>query len=225
MFNEWKDALKSNSLQDIISSSFGQILIMVIALVLLLSILVVSGSKKSGKLKVKELTYTAIAMAIAIALSYVKIIKLPQGGSVTLFSMLFIVLIGYWFGLRQGLLAGFAYGLLQLIIDPYAVHPLQVLLDYPLAFAGLGLAGIFKNSEHGLLKGLIAGALGRFLFSFISGVVYYGSYAPEGFDAVTYSVAYNISYIGIEIFLTMIILLIPVFDSAMKLIKKNAINS
>ena len=46
-----------------------------------------------------------MAIALAVATSMIKVVKLPMGGSVTLFSMLFIVLIGYWYGIKTGLTA------------------------------------------------------------------------------------------------------------------------
>ena len=86
-----------------------------------------------------------------------------MGGSVTLFSMLFICCIGYWYGLRTGLMTGVAYGLLQLISDPYIISLPQMITDYLLAFGALGLSGLFCNKKYGLIKGYIAGVLGRYL--------------------------------------------------------------
>lgn len=77
-----------------------------------------------------------------------------MGGSVTLFSMLFICCIGYWYGLRTGIMTGVAYGLLQLISDPYIISLPQMITDYILAFGALGLSGIFCNKKNGLVKWL-----------------------------------------------------------------------
>ena len=86
----------------------------------------------------KKLVFSAAAIALATVISVViKLPSLPNGGSVTLFSMLCICLVGYWYGLKTGLTAAVAYGILQFITGPYVVHPAQVLLDYPLAFAAL----------------------------------------------------------------------------------------
>ncbi|GKX31316.1 hypothetical protein SH1V18_37960 [Vallitalea longa] len=221
MFQEFQNAISTGELQKIITSTLGQIIIVVVALLLLL--LVVSIGSKSKTMKTKELVYSAIAIAIAVVLSQLKIIKLPQGGSITPFSMLFIVLIGYWFGTTQGVICGITYGLLQLIIDPWVVHPAQLLLDYPIAFGALGLSGIFKKSQNGLLKGLFIGTFGRFICHFLTGVIFFTSYA-EGvnMDPVLYSIAYNISYIAVEVFLTVILLFIPTVDSAIKQLKRTA---
>ena len=69
--------------------------------------------------KTKQLVFSAAAIALATVISVViKLPSLPNGGSVTLFSMLVITLIGYWYGPATGLLAAFAYGILQFITGP-----------------------------------------------------------------------------------------------------------
>jgi thiamine transporter ThiT len=78
--------------------------------------------------------------------------------------MLFIVLIGWFYGLGSGLACAIAYGLLQLLIDPYILSLPQLLTDYILAFGALGLSGIFADKKHGLVKGYITGVLGRLFF-------------------------------------------------------------
>ena len=100
---------------------------------------------RSASSAVKRLVFSAMGIALAIVTSYIKVWEMPMGGSVTLLSMLFICLIGYWFGAGYGILAGAAYGILQFIIDPYMVSVLQILFDYPLAFGALGLSGFFHN--------------------------------------------------------------------------------
>ena len=79
----------------------------------------------------------------------IKLFHLPMGGSITLFSMLFIVLIGYWYGPEVGIMTSVAYGLLQFVIDPVFYSIPQLLVDYPLAFGALGLSGFFHDSKHG----------------------------------------------------------------------------
>ena len=109
-------------------------------------------SLKTQKMQTKQLVYCSAAMALAVVTSYIKVASLPFGGSITLFSMMFICLIGYIYGAKTGLITGMAYGILQFLIEPYIFAPLQVLLDYPMAFAGLGLAGLFEKawSDHWL---------------------------------------------------------------------------
>ena len=174
----------------------------------------------------KKLVFSAAAIALATVISYViKLPSLPNGGSVTLFSMLCICLIGHWFGLKTGLAAAVAYGIIQFIIGPYVVHPAQVLLDYPLAFGALGLSGLFSNARHGLIKGYITGVLGRFGFHMISGLIFYTSYVDtlEGnVAAVWASTLYNMSYIFPEMILTLVLLAIPAVNRALDRIKQMA---
>jgi thiamine transporter len=76
-----------------------------------------------------------------------------------------------------------------------------MLLDYPIAFGLMGLAGAFrkmKNVKTGLALGMVMGCFGRFAASFASGVVFYGAYAPEGWNPVWYSLVYNGTYMGAE---------------------------
>ena len=94
---------------------------------------------RSASSAVKKLVFSAMGIALAMVTSYIKVWEMPMGGSVTLLSMLFISLIGYWFGARYGILTGAAFGILQFIIDPYMVSLPQVILDYPHGFGALGL--------------------------------------------------------------------------------------
>ena len=178
---------------------------------------------KGKKLTAKQLAFSAMAIALAMVTSMLKIINMPMGGSVTLFSMLFIVLIGYWYGLGAGLTTAIAYGILQLIIDPYIISFPQMLIDYVLAFGALVLSGIFSKSKHGLMKGYLIGVLGRYFFSFLSGWIFFATYAPEFFNsAVVYSLAYNGAYIGLEALITLILIALPPVNKALGYVKEIA---
>lgn len=179
---------------------------------------------KNTKLSPKQLTYSAVALALAVVCSMIKFANLPMGGSATLCSMLFVVLIGYWFGPYVGLSAACAYGLLQFIIEPYFYTLPQMLLDYVLAFGALGLSGFFSNKKYGLPIGYCVSVLGRYLFTVISGVIFFGAYAPEGTPAIVYSLGYNASYIVPEAVITLVILSVPAVSKALTNIKKNALS-
>ncbi|MFI3171350.1 MAG: energy-coupled thiamine transporter ThiT [Eubacteriales bacterium] len=174
--------------------------------------------------KTKKLVFSAMAIALATATSYLKIMEMPMGGSVTLFSMMFIVLIGYWFGPKYGIITGVAYGLLQFVIDPYILSIPQVLIDYPLAFGALGLSGFFHNKKFGLYIGYVVSVLGRYFFAFLSGYIFFGMYAPEGWNPVMYSLAYNGGYLGAEAVITLCILAIPPVVKALDRVKAMAAN-
>ncbi len=193
------------------------------ALVILMIAILLLGCALFGKKKkfdARQLAFSAMAIALAVVTSMLKIFHMPMGGSVTLFSMLFIVLIGYWYGLGAGLTTAIAYGFLQLIIDPYILSVPQMLVDYIFAFGALGLSGIFTNSKYGLVKGYIAGVLGRYFFAFLSGWIFFGAYAPDTFpNAVVYSLAYNGTYLGAEAALTLIVIAIPPVHKALAYVK------
>lgn len=181
------------------------------------------GKKSGVKLSAKQLAFCAMAIALGTVLSNLKLYEFPFGGSVTLLSMLFICLPGYWFGIEAGVITGAAYGILQLIIDPYVIHPVQLLVDYPLAFGAFGLSGLFTDKKNGLLKGYTAGIIGRWIFSTLSGWIFFAEYAWEGWAPLPYSLVYNGIYIFSEAAVTLIILAIPQVKEAFARVKKLAL--
>lgn len=199
------------------------VVILILALVIIPALTRHSKAENKTKLTTRQLTFSAVALALAMVCSMIKFANLPMGGSVTLCSMLFIVLIGYWYGPYVGLTAAFAYGLLQFVTEPIFYTLPQMLIDYPLAFGALGLAGFFAGKKHGLQIGYLAGILGRYIFSVISGVVFFGAYAPEGTPAIVYSLGYNATYIVPEAILTLVIISIPAVSKALAQIKKTAL--
>ena len=199
----------------------GYVVLIAVVIVVLAVGFIVKDKKTHS---VKRLVTSAMAIALATLTSFITIFKMPMGGSVTLFSMLFIVLIGYWYGIKTGLTAALAYGVLQLLLDPYILNIPQVLLDYILGFGALGLSGVFSKSKHGLVKGYIIGVIGRFICSFLSGWIFFAVYTPEFFNsAVLYSVVYNGSYIGLEAVVTLVVISLPSVNKALAYVKNNLV--
>ena len=164
--------------------------------------------------KTRALTEGALMVAAATALSYVKLLELPQGGSVCI-GMLPIFLYCARWGCKESFLASFAYGLLQLIFDgAYAWGPTSMLLDYVLAFTVLGVATFFRKMKGGLYIGATVACVCRFLVHFISGVTIYRINEPtELFNSIytnpwLYSAVYNGSYVLIDLILCLAILAI-----------------
>lgn len=156
--------------------------------------------------RTRALVYGALCVSLSFILSYVKLFEMPMGGSFTLCAMLPLALYASVFGLRHGLLAGLALGLLQLLQDIYVVHWAQLILDYFIAYACYGLAGLFPRK---LQLGLAVSGVGRLLCSVISGVVFFEEYAA-GWDSVwAYSLAYNGGYMIPEIILCILVSLLP----------------
>jgi thiamine transporter len=141
----------------------------------------------------KVITEIVVFVAVATVLSHIKIYSLPNGGSVTAGSMVPIVWLALRRGPRIGLFSATVYGLVQFAVDvPYIAHPVQVFLDYPIAFGMLGLAGFFQ--KHPFI-GVTIGITGRFSAHFISGFVFWATYAPQGINPVIYSALYNGGYL------------------------------
>jgi len=205
-------------------TTWGNLAIALLILILLFAVMCFRTKKAQKSSKVKPLVFSAMALALGTVASLIKFLDLPMGGSITLCSMLFIVLIGYWYGLRVGLMAAVSYGLLQLLIGPYIIAPAQLIVDYVLAFGALGLSGLFSNAKHGLIKGYIVAVLGRYFFAFLSGLIFFGSYAPENMGAPIYSLAYNGIYLGVEAVITLVIIAIPPVSKALARVKAMAIS-
>ena len=183
----------------------------------------ISEKKKMGT---RQLVFCAMAMALAFITSYLKLFNMPWGGSVTLCSMLFIVLVANWYGPKTGVLVGLAYGILQFIQEPYVPSFFQVCCDYILAFAALGVAGFFAKSKHGLLKGYIAAVIARGAFHALGGYLYWMDYMPDNFPkALTsvYPIVYNYSYLVAEGIITVIIISIPAVSKALNRVKQLAL--
>jgi thiamine transporter len=143
---------------------------------------------------VRVLTEAALAIALAFVLGFVKVLDLPFGGSISL-EMVPLILFALRQGAMPGVLAGTVYGFLNLMVDPFIVHPVQVLLDYPVAFGVLGLAGLFRPTTVGTILGTLAATAARFVAHFVSGVVFFATFAPEGWNPAVYSAAYNAIYL------------------------------
>jgi thiamine transporter len=151
----------------------------------------------------KVLAEIAIFTALATVLSLIVIYVMPQGGSITLASMVPIIWLALRRGLKIGITTGTLYGIIQFMLLPYAIDPIQVLLDYPLAFAVLGLAGFFQTRP---VVGAAVGITGRFVIHFIAGAVYWAPIYAPNLNPIAYSTAYNGSYLLPELVISGFIL-------------------
>lgn len=173
----------------------GMIVSAVVFMVIMVVMWFVGDKRKMSD--TRSIVYGAISIALSFALSYAKLFKLPQGGSVTFASLLPLMVYCCMFGTRRGLVVCTIYGVLQ---DPFIIHPMQFLLDYPLAFGLIGVSGIFmekgvfkeKKIVAFLLGGIIAVVL-RYACHVCSGVFAFADYADldKYGSAIVYSMAYN----------------------------------
>lgn len=206
-------------------TALGYALSILAALVLFVVAGIVSKNSRRAW-STRQLVFCGTAISLSFITSYIRLFHMPYGGSVTCFSMLFICLIGFWYGTRVGILTGLAYGILQFLQEPYVLSLFQVCCDYVFAFAGLGLAGVFLHSKNGLVKGYILGILVRGLFHSLGGYLYWMDYMPEEFPkALTaiYPIVYNYSYILAEAILTIVVLMLPPVKKSLEQIRRMAI--
>ena len=146
----------------------------------------------------------AICVAASLALSYLKI---PMGvafggfgGSIDLV-MIPLIIYAARRGLSWGIGAGLVFGTLKYFVaGGVAANWQSMLLDYSLAYAAVGLAGLFKTRPQKLALGAFCGCVARFIIHYISGVTIYAQYMPEEFlglkmnAAAIYSLLYNGTY-------------------------------
>ncbi|MBR3502888.1 MAG: energy-coupled thiamine transporter ThiT [Clostridia bacterium] len=153
----------------------------------------------------------AIMVAAAQVLSYIKLWRMPWGGSITL-AMLPIVLYAVRWGVGPGLLAGFILGVLQFSLDGgFAIGWQSIIGDYVLAYTALGLAGLAFGKKGNVFIGSLIGGLGRFLILFVTGATLWAEYMPDSFFGMTmtspwfYSCLYNLAYMLPNIVICMVV--------------------
>lgn len=195
-----------------------QIRPMISLLSLIVLFIIFKAISKKSIFNARTLAYGAMAIAASFVLSYVKIVEFPNGGSITIASMLPIFMFAYIAGPRAGLAAGLCYGMLQYIQEPFFVHWTQFLLDYPIAYSMLGLAGIFRKNPY---MGAVVGSTGRFIFHFLSGIIFFASSAGDQ-NVFVFSFTYNISYILPDMLICMSIMAVPKVRVAISNVKNAA---
>ena len=150
-----------------------------------------TSNKQFFSTKVLAEIIVLVSTAGALSLISHSFFSLPQGGSINV-GMVPIFWLAFRRGWKIGIFGGAVFGVVDLAIDPFVVNPIQLILDYPLAFAVLGLAGLFQKYP---VIGVIVGVTGRFVSHFVSGIIYFANYAPVGMSPVVYSAIYNGTYL------------------------------
>lgn len=164
------------------------------------------------KMSTKMITEAGVLLALALILHAIKIYQAPYGGSITAGSMVPILLFAIRWGMGPGILVGSIFGVLQLLLGPvpfggltFESVILSLFLDYVVAFGFLGVAGLFRKSMKAIFAGIFLGVLGRLVSHYISGVVIWGSFAPEGMNAWLYSLLYNGAYLLPELLISLVL--------------------
>lgn len=211
------------------------ILVAVYVILLLFAAFIVNKKQNVVRFSAKRLTVCGAAVALGFLLSYVKVFHLPYGGSVTAFSMFCICIVGYFYGIKAGLLSAAAYSILQFLQSggSYMLSPMQICCDYFLAFTALGITGFFyangslhKNNNRFVL-GYVLAILTRGLLHVIGGYLYWMDYMPDNFPkslAALYPIIYNYSYILLEGLITVVVLQIPAVRKAFQKLQLMAQN-
>ena len=145
-------------------------------------------------------------VALASVLSFIKILDLPYGGSVTAFSIVPLVIVAYRHGTKWGILTGFVFSLIQLLQDAstlsyatsIAAAVAIVMLDYILAFSCMGLSGVFrniiKNPAAAAVTGTVLVCVIRFICHVISGCTVWAGVSIPSTHGLIYSISYNATY-------------------------------
>lgn len=181
----------------------------IVAVLLVMGIMLTRKSQWTTR----RLAYAAMCVAIAFVLSCIKLFRMPQGGSVTPAAMLPLIMFCMACGPVQGLAVGCAFGLLQLIEDPYVIHPIQLILDYPAAYGAMCVACLAnllpeKAKRFRLPLGVALGYLARLVMAVLSGVIFFAEYAGDQ-NVILYSLGYNAAYLAPEMFIAVLISIIP----------------
>lgn len=158
---------------------------------------------------VRMLCEGAIMIALALVLGLLKPFELPQGGSISLEMLPLFLFIARW-GMGSSLICCFAFGILQVFVQGAVSYGwVSIILDYIVAFGVMGLGGAAKGKIY--ISSILA-ALARFIVHFISGITVYRIVMPTELFNTTftnpylYSFIYNISYVGIDLALCLIII-------------------
>ncbi|WP_027107575.1 energy-coupled thiamine transporter ThiT [Lacticigenium naphthae] len=143
-----------------------------------------------------------IIAALAIGLS---LLPTNIGPSITIsLGMIPLTLYSLRRGFVPGVFAGFLWGILHFLIGNAVILTFwQGFIEYVIAFAFAGFAGLFSNRQlksnsgrtvnHLIIITLASfvGVLARFFWHFIAGIIFWGNYAPEGMSPVWYSFVMN----------------------------------
>lgn len=155
-----------------------------------------------------------IMLALSVVLSRIKVYEAPMGGSVTAGSMIPILLFAMRWGAAPGVIVGITFGILKLALGGWVLSPLQAILEYPVAFGFLGLAGLFSNDNNDLVDGkyyiktvssVLLAIMGRFACHFTAGMVFFREYAGDQ-NPWIYSLLYQSTYLIPEFLVSAIII-------------------
>ena len=176
----------------------------------------------SERMPVKKMVTCAMCLALATVTGLIRLYQFPFGGAVTLCSMLFVMLPGWFFGPVYGVVTGLGYGIIVFLTEPYFMSVPQFLFDYVFAFSVMGVAGFFRKKP--LLWGYLAAVFVRWIMATIAGLIWVklGYTAWDGWSPLPYSAAYNGAYIFTEAAVTAVVISIPAVKKALEWAKRTS---
>lgn len=171
---------------------------------------------ESRKNNTRFITEAGIMLALTFILNSIKLYKLPQGGSITPGGYVPLLIFGFRWGWKKGLVLGALYGLLDYAMDPFFLNVVQFLLDYPVAYAMLGLTGLFRKNlivdgkvnNVNLIAGTIVATVLRMAAAVISGIAFFKQYLPQDKPFLLGSILYNGSYTLPNMIIAIVLILI-----------------
>ena len=191
-----------------------------IALIVVAIFAIANKKRVSFKWDTRLITYGAVCIALSFVLSYIRIWRNPNGGSITAASMLPMLAYGYMAGPVWGLIAGIAYSILQFIQESYFLSVPQFFFDYILPFVALStLSGVFRTGKKNLdiYLGFILAIGVRYFSHVFAGIVFWADSAP--YNPVLYSFVYN-SFVLIDAIPCFILISFPAVNKLFKRVPK-----
>ncbi len=164
---------------------------------------------ENNRISTRIVAEAGVLLALSVVLGRIVLFRMPQGGSVTAGSMVPLVLFSIKWGWRKGILVCTLAGVLEMLLGGYVIHPLQGLLDYPLAFGAMGLAGWIKGPSTELKNRaipILSAFVLRIVFHILSAVIYFSSNLLPTVNPVVNGIIYNGSFLGVELVITFVIL-------------------
>ena len=152
--------------------------------------------------RIRYITEAGVLAGMAVALYLLSPGRLPYAGKISL-EMLPLYYLSFRRGAKTGMITGAVVGWLILAIDPYIIHPAQILLDYHLPMMLVGISGFFQNR---IWLGVLIGGFCRFASHYISGIIFFAAFTPQGTNVWLYSLIYNASYILPQVIISLIIM-------------------
>lgn len=180
----------------------------IIAAILTLAVFAFAGIRLAKfKWTTRSIARIGVVSGLTIVLYMIKLVPFPQGGGCSLLSILPIMILSVAFGMEEAFICGIVVGLTKIVIAP-PLFPMQIPLDYLGGMMAIGLTPIFGiDSPVKLFSGALTASIISIFFSILSGIIFFGQFAPKGMNVWVYSMIYNVTGYGVEAALSVVLLM------------------